>query len=491
MGAALQWGGRFAAAPDAALLAFGSSLEDDLVLAPFDVACSRAHVAALEGGAIVDRAMAAGLRGALDVVASEIASGEFTAFARESGAEDVHGAIDARVRELAGDAGPYLHAGRSRNDQVATTLALYVRERARSGGERCAEIAQLLVAQARVALADETVVAATTHWQPAQPILLAFWQSAVAESFARATKRFDRIAEDATISCPLGSGACSGSTLPLDRAAAAGELGFAAPARNALDAIGERDLALDLLHAVVRALGPASRASEELVLWCTPAFGYARLADSASTGSSLMPQKRNPDPFELVRAHAAGATGALAGALGTMTGIAFSYHRDLQETKGIVVRGVERGLAALDAFGRALSAIHYNAGAMEARANDGYTVATDVADALIARSVTARRAHELVGAAVGRAESEGRPLDGSDLTALAREAGIAASGDLVAPLDARASIRAKMTLGSTAPASVAQALEALAAELAARAPGSAATVATPRVAPIPEGNPTV
>jgi argininosuccinate lyase len=481
VGAALQWGGRFAAAPDAALLAFGSSLEDDLVLAPFDVACSRAHVAALEGGGIVDRETAAALRGALDAVAEEVISGEFDAFARASGAEDVHGAIDARVRELAGDAGPYLHAGRSRNDQVATTLALYVRARARSGGERCAQIAQLLLAQARVALSDETVVAATTHWQPAQPILLAFWQSAVAESFARAAKRFDRIAEDATASCPLGSGACSGSTLPLDRAAAARELGFAGPARNALDAIGERDLALDLLHAVVRALGPASRASEELVLWCTPAFGYARLADSASTGSSLMPQKRNPDPFELVRAHAAGAIGALAGALGTTTGIAFSYHRDLQETKGIVLRGVERGLAALDAFGRALSAVHYNGAAMEARANDGYTVATDIADALIARGVTARRAHELVGAAVARAENERRPLHANDLTALASEAGIASSGDLVAPLDARASIRTKKTTGSTAPALVAAAIEALAAELAARA----------RVAGAREGNPTV
>jgi argininosuccinate lyase len=194
-----------------------------------------------------------------------------------------------------------------------------------------------------------------------------------------------------------------------------------------------------------------------------------------------MPQKRNPDPFELVRAHAAGAIGALAGALGTTTGIAFSYHRDLQETKSIVVRGVERGLAALDAFGRALSAVHYNAAAMEARANDGYTVATDVADALIARGVTARRAHELVGAAVARAESERRPLNANDLSVLAVEADIAASGNLVAPLDARASIHAKKTTGSTAPSSVAEAIEALAAELAARA----------RVARTAEGNPTV
>jgi argininosuccinate lyase len=473
-GAALQWGGRFAAPPDAALLAFGSSLEDDLVLAPFDVACSRAHVTALAGGGIIDDATAAALRAALDAVAREIGDGTFARTARATDAEDVHGAIDARVRALAGEAGPYLHAGRSRNDQVATTLALYVRERARVAGDRCASIAALALAQARTALANETVLAATTHWQPAQPILLAFWQGAIAESFARAATRFDRIARDAAVSCPLGSGACSGSTLPLDRAAAARELGFAGPSRNALDAIGERDLALDLLHAVVRALGPASRASEELVIWCTPAFGYARLDDSASTGSSLMPQKRNPDPFELVRAHAAGATGALAGALGSANGVAFSYHRDLQETKGIVLRGVERGLAALDAFARAFAAVRYDAAAMEGRASDGYTVATDVADALIGRGVTARRAHELVGAAVSRAEAERRPLDARDLAALGSDANL--TGPLDAPLDAHASVRAKKTFGSTAPAQVAASIDALELQLRDRAGDGSARV---------------
>ncbi len=467
-GAALQWGGRFATPPDPALLAFGSSLEDDLVLAPFDVACSRAHVTALAGGGIIDAGTAAALRATLDDVAREIADGSFARRARETQAEDVHGAIDTRVRDLAGDAGPFLHAGRSRNDQVATTLALYVRVRARDASASCAHIATLALEQARAALANETVLAATTHWQPAQPILLAFWQGAIAESFVRAMTRFERIAEDATLSCPLGSGACSGSTLPLDRVAAARELGFAAPSRNALDAIGERDLALDLLHAVVRALGPASRASEELVLWCTPAFGYARLDDSASTGSSLMPQKRNPDPFELVRAHAAGATGALAGALGTSNGIAFSYHRDLQETKGIVLRGVERGLAALDAFARAFAVVRYNAESMEAHANDGYTIATDLADALIARGITARRAHELVGAAVSQAEAERRPLDGRDLASLARAAHLADT--LVAPLDAHASVRAKATIGSTAPSQVATALDELRSRLARRTP---------------------
>jgi argininosuccinate lyase len=448
------------------LLAFGSSLEEDLVLAPFDVACSRAHVTALESGAIITAGAASALRAALDAVAAEIEGAGFAVAARASNAEDVHGAIDARVRELAGDAGPLLHAGRSRNDQVATTLALYVRDRAEAAAALAAATARGALAQARAALEADIVLAATTHWQPAQPILLAFWLEAVAESFARAAERFDRVAADARLACPLGSGACSGSTLPLDRAAAARELGFAAPSRNALDAIGSRDLALDLLHAVARALNAASRVSEELVMWCTPAFGYARLDDAASTGSSLMPQKRNPDPFELVRAHAAAANGALAAALGTTTGIALSYHRDLQETKAVVIRAVERGLAALHAFARALDYMSWNGETMSARAGDGYTVATDIADALVARGVTARTAHELVGGAVGTAERAGRSLTETDLEALALAAQLLPP--LQAPLDAHASVRAKRTAGSTAPDAVAAAISELETVLAER-----------------------
>jgi argininosuccinate lyase len=462
----LQWGGRFTTAPDAALLAFGSSLEEDLVLAPFDVSCSLAHVTALESGGIVSPDDARRLRAALATVRSEIDDGRFALEARASAAEDVHGAIDARVRELAGDAGRSLHAGRSRNDQVATTLALYVADRARSGAALTAAGARVALAQARSALDAEIVLAATTHWQPAQPILLAFWLAAVAESLARATVRFDRVVVDAREACPLGSGACSGSTLPLDREAAARELGFAAPSRNALDAIGNRDAALDLMHAVARALGAASRASEELVLWCTPAFGYARLDDAASTGSSLMPQKRNPDPFELVRAHASVANGALAAALGTTTGIALSYHRDLQETKAVVIRGTERGLAALGAFAAALAYVRYDGVAMSERAADGYTVATDIADALVARGVAARDAHALVGGRVAEAEAARRPLGSSDLDALADAAGIARP--LVAPLDALASVRAKRTAGSTEPGRVARAIADLETVLATR-----------------------
>lgn len=457
----LQWGGRFAQPPDPKLLAYGASLEDDLVLAPFDVRCSHAHVTAQLGGKIVTRDHATALYEALDRVAGEIAAGTFAAFARTGNFEDIHGAIDARVRELAGNAaGEALHAGRSRNDQVATTLTLYVRDRAQQGARSCIAIARKLLDLAAKALDEKTVLAGTTHWQPAQPILLAFWLQAASEGFIRAARRFTRVANDASGVCPLGAGALSGSSLPLDRDAAARELGFAAPSRNAMDSVGNRDVAIDLLEAVTRALLAASRPCEELVVWSTPAFGYAQLDDAASTGSSLMPQKRNPDPFELIRASAARAIGMLTGAMGTLKGIALSYHKDLQETKALVLQGTELGLAALKAFEISLAHLQFNGARMNAGAARGFTVATDVADALIERGITARAAHRAVGETVGGASGEA--FAAGDLERLRAASGIQ---DLDAPLDAYASVAAKRTSGSTAPSAVAAAIAAARDEL--------------------------
>ena len=453
----LQWGGRFASAPDASLLAFGSSLAEDLPLARHDALCSRAHVAALEGGAVITGTDAAALRAAIDGVVNEIDDGSFAVWAAQRSFEDVHGAIDERVREAAGRAGELLHAGRSRNDQVATTLLLYARDRAAYGARLAREIASLAEDQAEAALTRGTLVAATTHWQPAQPVLLAFWLDALAQGFVRAAERFARVARDASRACPLGSAALAGTSLPLDRAAAAAELGFEGPTRNALDTVGDRDVALDLLHACARAVIAASRASEELVIWATPAFGYVRLDDAASTGSSLMPQKRNPDPFELVRAHGARLIGLLAGALASTNGIALSYHRDLQETKALVLAGAQDGLATLDAFRRAFAHVHFVDEVMSEHAADGYTVATDLADAVILAGSTARDAHRAVGERVRSAETAGRPLDAED----ARQLGVAG-----APVTAAASVAAKRTPGSTHPDAVAASIRATRAALA-------------------------
>ncbi|HEY2553725.1 MAG TPA: argininosuccinate lyase [Candidatus Cybelea sp.] len=458
----LQWGGRFASAPDSELLAFGSSLEDDLVLASFDAECSRAHVAALLAGGVIDEAQATTLLGALQSVRDEITDGSFTQTARAGGFEDVHGAIDARVRALAGETGEWLHAGRSRNDQVATTLLLYVRDRARSAARCAHSIASAIGARARSEFEAGTLLAACTHRQPAQPAMLGFVLVGWAEPFVRASSRFLAARRAAAASCPLGSAALAGSTLPLDRMRAADTLAFAAPSRNALDAIGNRDAALDLAHAFVRTAVDASRISEELIAWAAPAYGYVRLGDAASTGSSLMPQKRNPDPFELVRARAAAGVGRYAGALGTLCGLAPSYQRDLQVTKSQIIAIVEDSLRTLEAFARAFDAVTFVREKMAAGALEGYTPATDVADALIAQGVTARTAHALVGAAVARAESEQRALAAQDLAWLAGESGISS---LQAPLDAQASVDGKKTRGSTSPDEVRRQLASLETEL--------------------------
>ena len=460
---ALQWGGRFAGAPDPELLAFGSSLREDLLLAPFDVECSLAHVAALEEGGIIDAAAASALRTALERARGEIVDGTFERFATGGGFEDVHGAIDARVREIAGEAGESLHAGRSRNDQVATTLLLYVRDRARRCAARARRIATAFVASAEKELEAETVIAGATHRQPAQPVLLAFVLAAWSEPFVRASSRCLDVAAQASDACPLGSAALAGSSLPLEREAAARALQFARPSRNALDAIGNRDAALDLAHACMRVLVDASRICEELIAWSAPAYGYVRLGDAAATGSSLMPQKRNPDPFELVRAHAAMAIGTYTGVLTTLCGLAPSYQRDLQVTKQQVLALIEDALATLNAFERAIESVTYDRARMNDRALDGYTVATDVADALIARGVSARAAHAAVGAAIAAAEPLRGALDAGDLQRIADGLGLPS---LDAPLDAPSSVRAKRTSGSTGPASVRSQLDELRAELA-------------------------
>jgi argininosuccinate lyase len=454
----LQWGGRFAAAPDRALLAYGSSLEDDLPIAPFDARCSRAHVAALAGGGVIGEDDARALDGALERVEREIADGSFAQWALEREFEDVHGAIDARVRELAGAAGDRLHSGRSRNDQVATTMLLYVRDLARRGAERCLDIAALCADRAAEELARGTLLAATTHWQPAQPVLLAMWIDAVARGFVRAAERFARVGRDAARFSPLGSAALAGSSLPLARAASAARLRFGTPSENALDAVGDRDVVLDFVEACMRAVLFASRPSEELVLWATPAFGYVRLDDAASTGSSLMPQKRNPDPFELIRAAAGSLIGRSTGAAATVKGIALSYHRDLQETKATAIHAGREALAALDAFRHAFAHVRFQHDVMTARAGNGYTVATDLADALIARGATAREAHRAVGERVLLAETAGRELDVTDLEHL---------GIPDAPLTPRDSVLAKRTAGSTHPDDVSVTIEATRAAIAA------------------------
>ena len=436
----LQWGGRFAAPPNAQLLAFGSSLEDDLVLAPFDVRVSLAHVEALAGGGIIDSSRASALRTALQQVAAEIDEGTFVAFARSCGAEDIHGAIDARVRELAPEDGAFLHSGRSRNDQVATTLALYAQARSLELARRCSDIARYLASVAEEELAAGTVLCGATHWQPAQPILLAFWLQAAAEPFFRDAKRLQSVARNALERCPLGSAALAGSSLPLDRNAASAFLGFEVPSRNAMDAIGTRDAVLEAAEACAVACIDASRIAEEFVIWATPAFGYIAIGDASATGSSLMPQKRNPDIFELTRGCAQEVLSLAHGARATTLGMALSYHRDLQQTKRLAMLAIERAIATLKAFQIALEDVTFVRDAMIARAAEGHAVATDVADRLIANGRSAREAHATVGQALSQCDSY---------------------DELFTGYDAYTSVNAKRSIGSTSPSAVAESLASI------------------------------
>ncbi len=460
----LQWGGRFRSAPDPALIAFGSSLEDDLLLAAFDIETSRAHVRALLGGAIITGDIAAALDRALDRIVAEIGDGSFAGWAMEEGFEDIHGAIDARVREIDERAGGWLHAGRSRNDQVATTLVLYAAARARDGAAQARGIAAAIAERARAALADEIVLAGTTHGQPGQPILLAFWLQAAAEPFLRVARRFATVAREAMEEMPLGSAALAGSSLPLDRIAAARYLGFARPTRNALDAVGTRDALFACADAWATGCIPAARIAAEVIPWSSPLLSYAKVGDASASGSSLMPQKRNPDIFELVRAGTQSVLADARTAWSASAAVALSYHRDLQECKRRAIAAIEGGSAILAAFERAFADLAFDGAAMENRATLGYTLATDHADALILRGIDARRAHRLVGERVAVAEDQGRPFDASDLQALGAQIG---ADTFAAPLDARAGVRAKATVGSTSPAAVARALDELESELAA------------------------
>ena len=443
----LLWGGRFAAAPDAALIAFASSSDEDRLLAPFDVDGSAAHVRVLRRAGLLDAAEADALLAALATVATELPSATLGA---GGSFEDVHSAIEARVTELAGvRAGGKLHTGRSRNDQVATALALYLRASLAEIASLALDIARDVVDRASVELEAETLFAGHTHGQPAQPILLAFYLHAFAVGVARSARRLSAVR--ASIDrCPLGAGPIAGSSLPLDREYAAALLGFGGgPTENALDTVGDRDGALEALFACAMLVTQLSRVAADIVNWSTPALGYVRIDDQAATGSSAMPQKKNPDVFELVRAKAASVCGHLSAALAQLKGLPLSYQRDLQECKRNTIAGVEEAKRCAAAFRAALRCVRFDRERCERSADIGDSSATDLMERLVLEGVPAREAHRRIGERIRRAES--------------------GTGDALPRIDARSSVHAKCTYGSTHPRLLATALERTRSTIAASA----------------------
>ncbi len=400
------WHGRFGAGPADELLAFTSSLSFDQQLAPDDLAGSRAHVRMLGRVKLISADETEAILEALDTVGAELADGSFV-FAPTD--EDIHTAIERRVTDLAGDAGAKLHTGRSRNDQVATALRLYVRREGAAVGSALVGLQRVLLARAAQA-GTEVYLPAYTHLQRAQPVLLGHHLLAHLWALARDHERLTQALRRADVS-PLGAGAGAGSSLPLDPDGTAADLGFARRFDNSLDAVSDRDFVAELCFVGSLLMVHLSRLGEEIVLWTTDEFGFMTLADEYATGSSMLPQKKNPDIAELARGKAGRVLGNLTGVLATLKGLPLSYNRDLQEDKEPLFDTLTTVHLALVALTGLLATAEFDADAMRAAADSPTVAATDLAEWLVARGMPFREAHGVVGVVVRQSVERGVPLD--------------------------------------------------------------------------------
>jgi argininosuccinate lyase len=399
------WHGRFGEGPSDELLAFTVSLPFDRRLASDDLAGSRAHVTMLTHVGLLTEEEHVVILAALDRVELELSDGSF-AFAPTD--EDIHTAIERRITEIAGAAGAKLHTGRSRNDQVALDLRLYVRREGREQVARITALQQVLLR--RAGETTEVAIPGYTHLQRAQPVLLAHHLLAHFWALARDVDRWRDCLARADAS-PLGAGALAGSSLPLDPGYVAAELGFARRFQNSLDAVSDRDFVAESLFAATLTQLHLSRIGAEVVLWSTDEFGFMRLADAYATGSSMLPQKKNPDIAELARGKAGRLIGDLTGLLATLKGLPLAYNRDLQEDKEPLFDALDTCALSLAALTGLLDTAEFIEDTMTAAANSPVNAATDLAEHLVERGTPFREAHTVVGALVRQAVERGVPLD--------------------------------------------------------------------------------
>lgn len=455
------WGGRFEQGPDEAAWQLGVSTHFDVELWRQDLAGSRAHVAELQRIGVLDPEEAATLRRGLEECAALFAAGEFPF---EPLDEDVHGAIERWLVEHLGPVGGKLRAGRSRNDQIANDLRLYLKD-------ACGRLADA-VGDLQLALADQAeahldwLSPGMTHLQRGQPVLLSHHLLAYAWMLDRDAGRL-RDARDRMDASVLGSGAMAGLTLDLDPAAYARELGYARVADNSMDAVASRDFAIEFLSAAAILSTTLSRLGEEIVLWASAEFGFARVGDAFSTGSSIMPQKRNPDVAELVRGKAGRVIGDLMALLTIVKGLPMTYNRDLQEDKEPVFDAVRTLEMTLPAMTGCVASLTFDRDRLEAAAAGGFSLATDLAEELVRRGVPFREAHEVVGQVVRRAEERGVDLDGLDPGVLA-EAHPTLDRSVADLLDTRQAVERRRASLGTASSSVADQLTRLRASVSAR-----------------------
>lgn len=448
-----MWGGRFAQPPDETFDAFQRSFGFDRRLLPYELAANRAWARALAGAGILSAEEAAKILAALDSIEQD-AQAHPAAVAAEL-AEDVHSFVEQQLIARLGELGAKLHTGRSRNDLVATDFRLFIKDAARAMRRAVASLAAALAAQAEAHL--EVPMAGYTHLQHAQPILLSHYLLAHAEAFLRDAGRLGRAVESAD-ACPLGSGALAGCAFPVDRLAIARELGFARITENSLDAVSDRDFALEYLFALAVLATHLSRLAEDMVLFASPEFGFLTLPDAYATGSSLMPQKKNPDAWELIRGKAGRILGALTGLLVTLKGLPAGYQRDLQEDKENVFTAHDQALAMTQVAAGAIAATQFHAPALRGAAADPALLATEAADFLVARGVPFRQAHEIVGRICREAERRGVAWTELPLETLQTFSPLF-DESLRAALSVEAALARRSVPGGTAPESVRQALK--------------------------------
>ena len=398
------WGGRFEETPDAALQSFGASLFVDKRLWQQDIAASRAHAHMLAAKGIISQDDADSIDEGLDVIAERIESGAFGFDVQD---EDIHMSIESALTELIGDAGRRLHTARSRNDQVATDTRLYLKQQT---GLLAGQLIRLRTALIELAEDNLTVIMpGYTHLQKAQPVLLAHHLLAYSWMFARDFKRMIA-AQKAADASPLGAAALAGTGHPIDRQMTAGELGFSSVIPNSLDAVSDRDFLLDAIYACSVTMVHLSRLCEELILWSTEEFGFVTLSDRFSTGSSIMPQKKNPDFAELVRGKTGRVVGDLVALLTTLKALPLAYNKDMQEDKEAAFDAIDTLSMSLAAVTGMMTTIRIDADAMLSGAQGGFMAATDLADYLVEKGLPFRDAHEIVGKLVLMSEKEDKSL---------------------------------------------------------------------------------
>ncbi|HVF37759.1 MAG TPA: argininosuccinate lyase [Sphingomicrobium sp.] len=457
-----MWGGRFAGGPAAVMREINASISVDKRLWREDIAASKVHAAMLAKKGILSAEDASAIDNGLDQVAAEIEAGKLV---EDPALEDVHMHVEHRLGQLIGEAAGRLHTGRSRNDQVATDFKLFVRNCIDEaiGGIEALELALLTRAEEHA----DTVMPGFTHLQSGQPVTLGHHLMAYREMLARDRSRFAD-ARKRMNECPLGSAALAGTGFDLDRDATATALGFDAPTANSLDAVSDRDFVVDYLHAAALCAVHLSRLAEEIILWASQPFGFVRLPDAWSTGSSIMPNKRNPDAAELVRGHSARIVGNLVALLVLLKGLPLAYAKDLQDDKPPLFDAHDLLVLSLAAMAGMVADLEFVPERMRAVAAAGHATATDLADWLVAQAnVPFREAHHISGRAVAAAEAAGKALD--ELTVGELQAvDDRISADVLPRLAVESSVAARRSAGGTAPERVRQAIAAARRQIAAR-----------------------